>query len=124
MPDKKKILVAEDDNFLSTLLKNRLIRDGFDVSIVGRGDEVVPALKKQKMDLLLLDIILPGKIGYDVIDDLKEAKLKTPFMIISNLAQDEDVQRAKKAGAIEYFVKAHVAIDELVKRVTSFLNTT
>lgn len=122
MADTKKILVAEDDTFLSTLLKNRLVRDGFDVTVVSRGDEVVPTLKKQKTDLILLDIILPGRIGYDIIDDLEEAKIKTPFMIISNLAQDEDVQRAKKAGAVDYFVKAHVAIDDLVKRVSSFLN--
>ncbi len=116
----KKILIAEDDSFLSTLLKNRLLREGFEVATVSRGDEVIAALKKERPILLLLDIILPGKVGYEVIEDMKKEAMKVPFMIISNLAQEEDIKRAKDYGAVEYFVKAHIAIDDLVKRVSTF----
>ncbi len=119
-PALKRILLAEDDAFLSTLLKTRLEREGFTVTVVGRGDEVLPALKKTKGDLLLLDIILPGKVGYEVLDDLEKADLKTPFIVISNLAQEEDMKRAKQYGALEYFVKAHISIDSLIKRIQSF----
>jgi DNA-binding response OmpR family regulator len=119
----KRILLAEDDSFLSTLLKTRIEREGFAVTVVGRGDEVVPALKKQKHDLLLLDIILPGKVGYEILDDLDKFGMKTPFMVISNLAQQEDIKRAKEYGAIEYFIKAHIAIDDLIKRIRTFLGS-
>jgi DNA-binding response OmpR family regulator len=117
----KKILVAEDDAFLSTLLKNRLAREGFDVLTVGHGDEVIPLIKKEKPDLLLLDIILPGKVGYDILEDLSKAGSKLPFMVISNLSQDEDIKRAKSYGALEYFVKAKIGIDDLVSRVKQAL---
>ena len=121
MPTMKKILLAEDDTFLSGLLKNRLTREGFDVTVVAEGDKVIATVKSMKPDLILLDIILPGKIGYEILEDLEKAGVKVPFMVISNLGQDEDIERAKKYGAIEYFIKAHIAIDELVKRIAAFL---
>lgn len=117
----KKILLAEDDTFLAALLKTRLSREGLTVVCATTGDEVIPLLQKEKPDLLLLDIILPGKGGHEILEEFKKAKNKTPFMVISNLGQDEDVERAKKQGAIFYFVKSHIALDELVSAVTTFL---
>lgn len=117
----KKILLAEDDSFLSTLLKTRLVREGFDVFTASTGEEVIPLIEKEKPDLLLLDIILPGKGGHEILADLKKSKSKPPFMIISNLGQDEDMSRAKEQGAIEYFVKAHISLDDLVAKVKVFL---
>lgn len=124
MPEPKKILLAEDDDFLSSLLKNRLQREGFSVQLAKTGDEVVEMLGTYKPDLVLLDIILPGKLGFEILADMKkDPKLsKLPFMVISNLGQDEDVQKAKALGAIEYFVKARIMIDELIKKIASFLS--
>jgi DNA-binding response OmpR family regulator len=117
----KKILLAEDDSFLATLLKTRLVREGFEVATASNGDEVIPLLNKEKPDLLLLDIILPGKGGHEILEDLKKSKSKPPFMVISNLAQEEDMSRAKEQGAIEYFVKARISLDDLVSKVKTFL---
>lgn len=116
----KKILLAEDEDFLATLLKSRLMREGFDVTLVKNGMEILPTLKSDKPDLLLLDIILPDKVGFEVLDDMEKAKIKVPFMVMSNLGQDEDIERAKRYGAIEYFVKAHINIDDLVKNINTF----
>ena len=124
MPELKKILLAEDDEFLSSLLKNRLQREGFSVQLAKTGTEVVEMVKSFHPDLVLLDIILPGKLGFDILAEMKtDPKLaKLPFMVMSNLGQDEDIQKAKELGAIDYFVKARIMIDDLIKRITSFLN--
>ncbi len=123
MAELKKILLAEDDEFLSSLLKNRLQREGFEVQLARTGPETTELLKTGKPDLLLLDIILPGKLGFEIMEEVKkDPRLsKVPVMIMSNLGQDEDIKRAKSLGAIEYFVKARVMIDDLIKRITSFL---
>ncbi len=126
MPDMKKILVAEDDEFLSTLIKNRLAREGFEVKVAKDGDEVLTTLKTFRPDLVLIDIILPKKLGFEVMEEIqKDPKTsKTPFMVISNLGQDSDIQKAKELGAIDYFIKARVLIDDLIKRIKGFLNPT
>jgi DNA-binding response OmpR family regulator len=125
MTEPKKILLAEDDEFLSSLLKNRLQREGFSVQLAKTGTEVVEMLKTYRPDLVLLDIILPGKLGFEILEDMrKDSKLsKLPFMVMSNLGQDEDIQKAKELGAVDYFVKARIMIDDLIKRIASFLNT-
>ena len=125
MPEPKKILLAEDDEFLSSLLKNRLQREGFAVDLAKTGDQVVEMIKSGHPDLVLLDIILPGKLGFEILEDMrKDPKLsKLPFMVMSNLGQDEDIQKAKALGAVDYFVKARIMIDDLIKRISSFLNT-
>ena len=122
-PDLKKIIIAEDDDFLSSLLNNRLQREGFAVQVAKTGDEALSLIKSVKPDLVLLDIILPGKLGFEILAEMKQdAKLsKIPFMVMSNLGQEEDIKKAKELGAIQYFVKARIMIESLVKEIQSFL---
>jgi len=124
MADQKKILLAEDDEFLSTLIKNRLQREGFEVTVAKDGEEVLTILKGLKPDLVLMDIILPKKLGFEVMEQIQaDPKLsRTPFMVISNLGQDSDIRKAKELGAIDYFVKARILIDDLINRIKGFLN--
>ena len=119
----KKILLIEDDPFLSSLLGNRLKKEGFDLTLVRNGNEAMKALKTQKPDLALLDIILPGKSGFEVMEEIKldPQTAKVPVFIISNLGQDTDVQRGEELGAKEYIVKARISIDEIVEKVKNFL---
>lgn len=121
----KKVLVAEDDEFLATLIKNRLQKENFEVDIAKDGDEVLEKLKSFQPDLVLLDIILPKKLGFDIMEQVRaDAKLsRVPFMIISNLGQDSDIARAKELGAVDYFIKAKIMIDDLIRRIASFLNS-
>ncbi len=123
MADAKKILIAEDDEFLTSLLKNRLEREQFKVVGTKNGDEVISLIKESRPDLVLLDIILPGRLGFEILEEVHDdAKLsKIPFMVMSNLGQEEDIKRAKELGVIEYFVKARVMIDEMIAKVSSFL---
>lgn len=121
--EPKRILLTEDDEFLSSLIKNRLERERFEVKVAKDGDEVLAMLKTYQPDLVLLDIILPKKLGFEVLEEIQaNTKLNhAPVMILSNLGQDSDIQRAKELGAVDYFIKAKVVIDDLIKRIKSFL---
>lgn len=120
---QKKILLAEDDDFLSSLLRNRLEREGFNILLVKRGDEVIENMKTFKPDLMMLDIILPGKLGFEVLEDTRsDPKLAAiPFFVMSNLGQEEDIQKAKRLGAIDYFIKSRIMIDDVIKKIAEFL---
>jgi DNA-binding response OmpR family regulator len=120
-----KILLVEDDPFLSSLLKNRLLKEKFEVSLAKDGEEAINFLKSNKPDLVLLDLILPKKSGFEVMEEIRSnSQLQTeeiPIIIISNLGQPEDVQRGQELGAVEYFVKAKTSIDDLVEKVRDFV---
>ena len=121
-----KILLVEDDTFLSSLLKNRLQKEGFEIILVRDGGEALASLNNFAPDLILLDIILPKKSGFEVMEEvLKNPQLKnpkTPIIIISNLGQPEDIERGRRLGAIEYFIKAKISIDELTEKIKSFVS--
>ena len=118
-----KILLTEDDEFLSSLIKNRLEKEGFEVRIAKDGDEVLAILKTYQPDLILLDIILPHKLGFEVLEELQNNPTlkKAPVMVLSNLGQESDIARAKQLGAVDYFVKAKILIDDLIKKIKAFL---
>ena len=121
----KRILLIEDDPFLSSLLKNRLQKEEMEVIYARDGEEALKILRSEKIDLALLDIILPKKSGFEVMEELKNdpqtSNSKIPIMIISNLGQPEDVSHGYKLGAMEYFIKAKTSIDDLVKKIKDFL---
>jgi DNA-binding response OmpR family regulator len=124
----QKILLVEDDPFLSSLLKNRLQKEGFEVVYARDGEEAITALRTTPVQLVLLDIILPKRSGFEVMEEIRtdgEVKLQNanlPIIVISNLGQPEDMEKGKALGAIEYFVKAKTSIDDLVGRVKDFVN--
>lgn len=121
-----KVLLVEDDPFLSSLLGNRLKREGFDVLNVKSGNEVVKSMKSFVPDLVLLDLILPGKSGFEVLEEMKSDPQapKTKVVIISNLGQDADLARGRELGATDYIIKARTTIDEMVQKVRDFTTQT
>ncbi len=119
----KSVLVVEDDPFLGSLLPNRLSKAGFSVTRASDGEEALEMLKTMKPDLILLDIILPKKSGFEVMEEIQKDPLlkRAPIVIISNLGQDEDVARGRQLGAIEYYIKAQTSIEDLVGKVEQLL---
>ena len=119
----KRILLIEDDPFLSSLLGNRLKREGFEVFLVKDGSEALKALKAQPVDLVLLDIILPGKSGFEVLEEIKGDPqiANLPVIIISNLGQEADIEKGRGLGVVDYIVKARISIDDLIKKAKEFL---
>jgi DNA-binding response OmpR family regulator len=114
-----QVLLIEDDQFLSALLRNRLQKEQFDVVVVKDGVEALDTLKTLRPGVILLDIILPGKSGFEILEEIKsDPQIKdTPVIVISNLGQESDVDRMKGMGAVDYFVKARTSIDEIVQKV-------
>ena len=119
----KTVLIVEDDVFLMSLLKNRMESAGFSILAAKDGEEAIKILKEIKPDLILLDIILPGQSGFEVLEEMKSDPQisNAPVMIISNLGQDMDIDRGKDLGALEYFVKARSSMDDVIEKVGSFL---
>jgi len=122
MPDKK-ILLIEDEPLLANLLKQRLEKDGLEVIAGHDGEEALKLLETVQPDLILLDIILPKMSGFEVMEEIqKNANYKkAPIIVISNLGQDTDMAKGQSLGAVGYFIKAQVSIEELVGKIKDFL---
>jgi DNA-binding response OmpR family regulator len=117
----KKIMLIEDDHFLSSLIKTRLEKDGFTVLQAFDGDEALTTLQTERPNLVMLDLIMPKSNGFDVLKTISMTPglERTPVIIVSNLAQDSDIEKARQLGAKEYFVKVKISIDDLVEKIKS-----
>ncbi len=114
-----KILVVEDDKFLRELITQKLAREGYNVKEAVDGEEGVIKVKEEKPDLILLDLILPGIDGFEVLAKIKEdPELESiPVVILSNLGQRDDVERGLKLGAVDFLIKAHFTPGEIVEKI-------
>jgi len=124
MPDEvKKIMIIEDDHFLSSLMKARLEKEGFVVVQAFDGEEAMETLKKDIPSLVILDLIMPKVTGFEVLQMISITPQldKIPVVIVSNLAQDSDIEKARQLGAREYFIKVKVSIDDLVGKIKSLV---
>lgn len=121
---KSKILIIEDDRFLNKLLCLRLQKENVEVDASFDGEEALEKIKKNKPDLIVLDLILPKKDGFEVLEELKktERDKKIPVLIISNLGQDLDVQRGLEFGAVDYIVKTEIPFGDAIAKIKSYLN--
>ncbi|MCX6788721.1 MAG: response regulator [bacterium] len=125
MSDTKKILIVEDELLLGNLLKQRFEKEGIEVMLAHDGEEALNMLRSTRPDLILLDIILPKISGFELLETMAADPSieKAPVVITSNLGQDSDVKRGQALGAVGYFVKAKISIDELVDNVKNMVET-
>ena len=119
----KKILAIEDDRFLRKLLIDRLLEEGYSVEGAIDGEEGLKKTKESTFDLILLDLVLPGIGGFEVLVSLKKDQnlKKIPVLILSNLGQKEEIEKGLKLGAIDYIIKAHFTLDEIVEKIKKIL---
>ena len=120
---QKTILIIEDDKFLRELIVQKLVKEGFEISEAIDGTEGIKKIKVEKPALILLDLILPGIDGFEVLVKMKEDPLSAsiPVIILSNLGQKEDVERGLKLGAVDYLIKAHFTPGEIITKIKSIL---
>lgn len=116
---KKFILVIEDDKFLRELLVRKLANEGFDVKNAIDAVAAFAILAERKPNIILCDLILPGVDGFEILDRIKaDPKIAdVPVVILSNLGQKEDLEKAMKLGAKDFMVKANFTLDEIVTKV-------
>src|SRR3989344_4615150 len=114
-----KVLIVEDDKFLRDLMLQKLTREGFLVKAAIDGEEGIRTAVEEPPDLILLDLILPGIDGFEVMEHLRnDAKLSAvPVLVLSNLGQKEDIGRAHALGAADFMVKANFAPGEIVEKI-------
>lgn len=111
----KKILIVEDDEDISMIEEVYLKSSGFETVTVADGNEVMDVLKKENFDLVLLDVMLPGKSGYDICHDIRN-KIDIPILMVTARTQPVDKIRGLGLGADDYIVKPFDPA-ELVARV-------
>jgi len=118
-----KILLIEDDPFISRICKNGLERSGFNVITAGEGEEGIKKAREQNPDLILSDLVMPHRNGFETLEQLKKDKqLKDiPIIILSNLGQESDIKKIKELGAIDYLIKSDFKIKEVVEKIKSHL---
>jgi len=115
----KKILLVEDEEIMIDLLKKKLTREGYDISIARDGEEGLRKMQEEKPDLVLLDIIMPKKGGFEVMEEMQkdEELRKIPVIIISNSGQPVELDRAKRLGAKDWLIKTEFDPQEVVDKV-------
>jgi len=120
---KPKILMMEDNIFLRKLYRDKLTREGFVFIEATNGIEGINKTLSEKPDLIILDLILPRKNGFDVLDDLrKDSRTKNiPVIVLSNLAQEIDIKEALARGAREYLVKTETRLEDVIKKIKKWL---
>jgi DNA-binding response OmpR family regulator len=100
-----------------------LVRLGYEVTTVDDGQEAIESLENEEFDLVMLDLFMPRRSGFDVIEEIREVrKLKTPILIISRNHLDETIQKAFAAGANDYIVKPFRP-EQLVVKITRLLTS-
>ena len=122
--ENKKILIVEDDSILQKALQEFLTGEGFEIFSALDGEEGIKMGKEKNPDLVLLDIILPRKDGYEVLKELKsdEKTKKIPVVLLTNLGSLNDVEKALEMGATTYLIKADYKLEEVAKKIKEILN--
>jgi len=119
---KLKIVLIEDDNILAKVIYEELEEAGFEVDRAYDGQEGLKLVRSKKPDLVLLDLILPQKHGFDVLEELKQSPATSdiPVIVLTMLGRDDDIKKGLKLGANDYIVKSQHAIAEIVDKVDKF----
>ena len=121
--NKYKVLIVDDDQFISDMYVLKFKEAGFDASSAAEGTAAVEFVKKESPDMVLLDIVLPNMDGFDILKALSKERLllKTTVVLLSNLGEKKDIEKGLALGALDYIVKAHFTPSEVVAKVEGIL---
>jgi CheY-like chemotaxis protein len=122
--DGATVLLVEDDRFVRRATEATLRKGGLSVVVASDGEQALTLAGTAAPDLILLDVIMPKIQGFEVLRRLKDnaATRDIPVVMLSNLGQDGDVERARAAGAADYLVKANLSLQDLLGRVRTLLD--
>lgn len=122
---KRAVLIVEDDPILLRMYSEKFNFEGFKVLTAKDGQEALDVALKSAIDIVLLDIMLPRMSGTDFLDRLRQGPKgkDIPVVVLTNLAEESEKQRAIKLGVKEYLVKAMQTPDEVVEKIKKHLST-
>jgi DNA-binding response OmpR family regulator len=121
---QKVILIIEDDSTLSNITKDKFESHGYRVLQASNGVEGLDLIEKKRPDIVLSEVILPKIDGFSLLDKVRRSKTISdiPIVLLTGLGQVNDVERGKSAGAVDYMIKSHISLDDVVARVEKILN--
>ena len=119
-----KVLLVEDDSFLSSIVFGRLKKEGYNIRLAKDGEKALAEIEKEIPDIVLLDLIMPGIGGFEVLEQIKaEEKYKDVSVVIfSNLGQEHEIEKGKKLGADDFLVKAESTPNVVIKKIYEILS--
>lgn len=120
---EKRILIVEDDAMLRELYEELLKSEGYEVDAAQDGEQGIIAIDKGGYDLIILDVILPGKDGLTILKEIKKhtpLEKNGPIIVLSNLGQDEIIKECFENGASGFLIKSALAPDQILQEVKRF----
>lgn len=123
MPEKKiKVLLVEDDEYVNRAYGRKFKHENFEVIIAEDGKQGLEEARRQKPDIILLDIIMPVMNGFDFLREFKKdgANKDVPVIVLTNLSQSDDRDQVMKLGATDFWVKSDTGIAEVVKKIREY----
>lgn len=121
--NNKKIVIIEDDDHISKVYEIKFAKEHVTTILARDGEEGVAKIKSEKPDIILLDLMIPKKDGFGVLQEIKQIPelAKIPVIVLSNLGQKSDQDRAMSLGASEYLVKVDYPIQEVIDKAKGYL---
>lgn len=121
----KKVMIVEDDEHISKVYEIKLSKEGYGTSLAVDGEEAVAKITRELPDLIILDLMIPKKDGFGVLEEIKKnpATAGIPVIVLSNLGQQTDQDRAIGLGANEYLVKVDYPIQDVINKVKGYLSS-
>jgi len=115
---QKKILIVEDDPALLNVLSSKVKSLNYNVIEAKDGAKALSEFEQKSPDLVLLDIVMPLMSGFEVLEEIKiKQKSKVPVIILSNLAEPQDIETGKNLGAIDYITKSNLTLKEIMVKI-------
>jgi two-component system alkaline phosphatase synthesis response regulator PhoP len=118
---RKLLLVVDDEKPLAHALELKLEHEGYSAISVDSGMEALRLMRREKFDLLLLDLVMATTDGFQVLERMKQEHIKLPTIVLSNLNAPEDINRVKAYGVLDYLVKAETSIHDVIQKVKDVL---
>ena len=116
-----KVAILEDETILAQALSVELLSEGYEVVSATDGKSGLSLIKKEKPDVVLLDIMMPEMDGFEVLEALKRIKNNVKVIVLSNLGEDRDKERALELGAHDYYVKSSTDLSDLKPKIEKLL---
>lgn len=119
----KHLLWVEDDKFLGDILSRKLTAQGAIVYRAKNADEAYASIEKDIPDMILLDVILPGADGFEILQKVKISPRtkQVPVIMLSNVSQSGEIEKSKLLGAHKFLVKAAVTLDQIIREIKTVL---
>lgn len=123
---KPTLLIVEDDVVLASAMRDKFLKEGFSVKVTTDGDRAIKYLEEKIPQVVVLDILMPKKNGFDILSLMKSNPIwkKIPVLIASNLDSNQDIEKGYSLGAGDYIVKSNLSLNDLVKKVLFLINST